>query len=104
MDNTNFYSNLGASALGNILLLIVVGISWVCKNKCKHSKSKCDMGCCQFSAQEDSIETMKKRKTESKENLLLLLKELKVIVPDSPKIVNDINLNAPRSKDELYHI
>ena len=92
MENIDFYSNLGSSILGNIFLVCAVGVAWCVRNKCSHSKSKCKSPCCEFEAQEDSIEIQKK-KTESKENLLELLREMKIIpqlAQDSPRTAGDV--------------
>ena len=85
---SEFYSNLGARTIGNVFLVVCVGVGWWVKNKCKHSKSRCGYkeGCCQISFQEDSIqkkETERKQKTE--EQLLNLLKKLNIVPENNPE-------------------
>ena len=57
----NWKTSLLTTSLGSILTVILGLFMYCLKNKLKHSKIKSNCGCCEFSAQEDSIrkETMR---------------------------------------------
>ena len=51
----NWEANLLTTAGGSIFTVILGLVLYCLKNKLKHSKVKSNCGCCEFSAQEDSI-------------------------------------------------
>ena len=48
-------STYSGSFLGTATVAVILGVSWLCKNKLKHSKCKLDSKCLQISSQEDSL-------------------------------------------------
>ena len=48
-------SNYSGSLLGTATVAIIFGVSWLCKNKLKHSKCRLNSKCLEISSQEDSL-------------------------------------------------
>ena len=54
--DANSYSG---SLLGTATIAIFLGISWFCKNKCRHSKCKLNSKCLEISSEEDTRNTLR---------------------------------------------
>ena len=48
-------STYSGSFLGTATVAVILGVSWLCKNKLKHSKCKLNSKCLEISSQEDSL-------------------------------------------------
>lgn len=49
------FGNYSGSLLGTATVAVIFGVSWLCKNKLKHSKSRLNCKCLEISSQEDSL-------------------------------------------------